>query len=309
MNETRCQLYGLCLDVPFPVGSELRAAADVPVDVQVRFAAAPPSLMDVVHAYSYAGSEMEVEVDSSGGVLLRTPGARYHVIGGTTVAIETTRGSTVPAALRQMVLHYCVPALLNQRGLYALHANAVKTPAGAVVLAGQSGGGKSTLHAALLARDVPMLSDDVAVLRNGIDGIEVLPGMRRYRMMADTAEQMRPPTEHMVALGGPRNKVALWAPPALFHREPAPLKAIFVLEPYAGDALTVTLVSGFSAFRILQAQAYPPLESMALPQQIRSFAALVERMKVYHIRRPVDRWTVDELAELVLAADPLAAYG
>ena len=32
-------------------------------------------------------------------------------------------------------------------------------------------------------------------------------------------------------------------------------------------------------------------------------------MKVYHIRRPVDRWTVDELAELVLAADPLAAYG
>lgn len=309
MNETRCQIFGLCLDVPFPVGPELQAPPHLPVDVHVAFAPAPATLTGVVHAYTYAGSGIEVEVDASGSVLLRTPGARFHVADGRTVAIELTRTGVKPAALRQMVLHYCVPALLNQRGFFALHANALSTAAGAVVLAGHSGGGKSTLHAALLARGVPMLSDDVTVLRADGEAISVLPGMRRYRMVADAVAQVRPPNDRSVALGGPRNKVALWAPTTLFHSEPAPLAAVYVLEPYPGAVLSMTRVAGFAAFRMLQTQSYPPLESMALPQHIQSFAALVGRLRVYHVRRPVDRWTVDELAELVLRADPPADHG
>ena len=44
---------------------------------------------------------------------------------------------------------------------------------------------------------------------------------------------------------------------------------------------------------------------MALPEHLHSFGVLVNRTAVYRIRRPAHRWTVDELADIVLRADPL----
>jgi len=304
MNAQRCQIFGLCLSVPFAVGRELAAPAHQPVDGVVALGAAPHELPAAVHTYAYADSDIRVQVDAAGDVLFDTPRARYHVTGGRAVTIDTAP-DTAPDALRYMVLHYCTPTLLNQRGLFALHANAIHTPGGAVLLAGQSGGGKSTLHAALLARGMAMLSDDIAVLRTGDSAIDVLPGLRRFRMTTEALARVQPPAERSYLLGGPRNKVALWAPPASFHVAPAPLAAIYVLEPYTGDAITVERLAGYSAFRLLQAQAYPPLESMALPAHLHAFGALVDRVAVFRIRRPADRWTVDELVDIVLRADPL----
>lgn len=307
MSETRCQIFGLCLSVPFAVGKEMQVSPETSVDVQVSLAPVPPELPNVAHKYVYEESDIDIQVDGAGDVLLSTPTARYYVQGSRTVAIQPEPGVALQN-LRYMVMHYCLPALLNQRGFFALHANAIHTPRGVVVLAGQSGGGKSTLHAALLARGLPMLSDDVAVLRSSGTAIDVLPGMRRYRMVADAADRVQPPSDYTVALGGPRNKVALWAPAELFHSAPAPLAAVYVLEPYAGDAIVVEPVRGFAAFRLLQTQAYPPLESMALPQHLQTFGALIDRLAVYRVCRPAQRWTVDELADIVLRADPLNTH-
>jgi hypothetical protein len=304
LSNQRCLIFGLCLTVPFAVGKELAAPAQMPVDGVVALGPAPRELPTAVHTYAYADSDIRVQVDAVGSVLFDTPRARYHVTAGCAVAIDAPP-DIAPDALRYMVLHYCVPALLNQRGCFALHANAIHTLRGAVVLAGQSGGGKSTLHAALLAQGMAMLSDDVAVLRTSDAVVEVLPGLPRYRMTADALTRVQPPAERSRPLAGPRHKVALWAPPASFHAAPAPLAAIYVLEPYPGDEIIVERIAGCGAFRLLQVQAYPPLESMALPAHLRTFGALVDRADVYHIRRPAGRWTVDELVDIVLRANPL----
>lgn len=73
-----------------------------------------------------------------------------------------------------------------------------------------------------------MLSDDVAVLRSSADGVEVLPGLRRYRMVADAWERVQPPAEQVVRLGGPRSKVVLVAPSSVYRANPTPLAAVFV---------------------------------------------------------------------------------
>ena len=52
-------------------------------------------------------------------------------------------------------------ALLQQRGVMTLHASAIETQAGAVLFAGPSGIGKSSLAAALVERGNTMLADDV----------------------------------------------------------------------------------------------------------------------------------------------------
>ena len=57
-----------------------------------------------------------------------------------------------------------VVAGLHRRGLFAIHAGAVAGPAGAVIVAGQSGQGKSTLVLGLARRGWALLSDELALL-------------------------------------------------------------------------------------------------------------------------------------------------
>ncbi len=67
----------------------------------------------------------------------------------------------------------CVSVL---RGYEALHASAVDSPAGAVVIAGPSGAGKTTLALELMRRGWPLLSDDVLALRAHGDTMHAHPG-------------------------------------------------------------------------------------------------------------------------------------
>lgn len=69
-------------------------------------------------------------------------------------------------------------------GLFALHAAAVDTPAGAVVLVGASEAGKSTLALQMMAAGHRVLGDDLVLLRPRDDGLEAvalgaLPKVRR----------------------------------------------------------------------------------------------------------------------------------
>ena len=217
MNSIHCRVFDLCLSVPFPVDAELQAPADTHVDVYVELGDVPHDLPNAVHCYTYTDAGIKIEVDDHGNVLMHTAKARYYVVGGQTVLIDAIP-TLAPYVMRYMVLHYCLPMLLNQRGAFALHANALYTPRGAIVLAGFSGGGKSTLHGLLLKRGITMLSDDVAVLYRREDGYDVLPGTRRYRMVVDAWKRIQPPAEQVLQLNGPRQKVSLLAPASSFPR-------------------------------------------------------------------------------------------
>ena len=85
-------------------------------------------------------------LDAAGGSLLCAPGAQ-------------------PAPLWwRVVLDSVLFSAALLAGYEALHTGAVATPAGAVAIAAQAGGGKSTLLAALLGRGLPLVADDVLVL-------------------------------------------------------------------------------------------------------------------------------------------------
>ena len=57
-----------------------------------------------------------------------------------------------------------VVAGLHREGLYAVHAGAAAGPRGAVIVAGRSGQGKSTLVLGLVRRGLALLSDELALL-------------------------------------------------------------------------------------------------------------------------------------------------
>lgn len=65
------------------------------------------------------------------------------------------------------VVGHVLPLLLHRAGAWPLHASAVATDAGALVLVGARGAGKSTLAAACTAAGAPLVADDTAVIESG----------------------------------------------------------------------------------------------------------------------------------------------
>ena len=115
--------------------------------------------------------------------------ARFLVTGGRDVLIELLGDDDDVAAL---FVNFPFTALLQQRGLPTLHAAAVATDTGAVLLLGPRGIGKSSLVAALVECGFPLLADDVTgVTLDAGHRPVALPAFARQRLWTHTLDRMR----------------------------------------------------------------------------------------------------------------------
>src|SRR5579871_5639366 len=101
-------------------------------------------------------------------------------------------------------------ALLRQRGLLTLHASAVATPSGVIAVCGRSGAGKSTTVSALMARDNPLLADDLMALSFAPDGgVQALPGVPQLYLCEDAMQGLEPDTAALPFRSYGRLKLAI----------------------------------------------------------------------------------------------------
>lgn len=141
--------------------------------------------------------------------------------------IEVDRGAwTAPhlsGALTRLEL-LVAEEMVRRSGLPALHAGGVTLDAGALLVAGPSGSGKSSLTAGLAARGLPVMGDDAVLL--GLDGT-VHPLRRRLKV----AE----PARTLLGLPAPSGPLArLWPDSAFYDpadlgsrwSDPAPVRAV-----------------------------------------------------------------------------------
>lgn len=121
------------------------------------------------------------------------------------------------------------------RGREALHAGAVATEKGAIAIAAASGGGKSSLLAALLQAGLPLLSDDVVVL-DADPGHHLLahPGAPVMTVPTSTA----PLPGEWIATVGEESWVGVPTCP-----EPVPLAALILLDRRPGGTTGLRRVS------------------------------------------------------------------
>jgi hypothetical protein len=95
-----------------------------------------------------------------------------------------------PLEQRQRFWTIVLLALLRDRGLYALHAAAVATPAGLnLLIVGPSGCGKSTLTLALVEVGGGFLSDDAVLLRDMPAGVEAMTLREPFSIRALPADR------------------------------------------------------------------------------------------------------------------------
>jgi hypothetical protein len=241
-----------------------------------------------------------------GCLLLDVPNAaRYRVEAGHRIVIDP-----MPEADAERVQRFLcmtpLAALLYQRGVLALHAAAVAGPSGAVLLAGDSGAGKSALLAALVARGWPMLTDDLAMVDFDAAGrLAVWPTFPQMLLWRDTIDhlpldQVRAESDiDRVDTGQMRYLVHT----TRFEAAPQPIRRIYWLTVQAGGPVTTADVQGTALFRVASVLTYNSHIADVLTDRAAHFqriSALAQDIPLRRLRRTRSIWTLDELVEVVV---------
>jgi hypothetical protein len=113
---------------------------------------------------------------------------RFLTRAGREMLVEPAEGVS-PRNLRLYLLGSAFGAILHQRGLLPLHANAVVVEGRAIGFMGHPGAGKSTLAAWFHDHGFDVLADDVCVVTAGPDGRPLAhPGIPRLRLWREALE-------------------------------------------------------------------------------------------------------------------------
>lgn len=286
--------YSLILRVPFRCPALTPAAPDAIPDVSIVEGKVPKHI-------SYPMAEGLHWEASPGLFLLRGGGlaGRFLVENGDRITLERNPGSD-DAMLSAHLLTSVMAAILRQRGLMVLHANAAITPKSAIAISGEPGAGKSTTLAALLARGCTMQTDDITALVTGKDSrIITLPGIPKINLCEDAAIRLGHDVNKL-----PRNplrniKVIVPVQDGITS-ETATLKSLYILGSHPGDNLVSFRLAGADKFAALQECIYGPLFPEEHPGLFAITTAVVEQVEVIRIMRPATRWSVNEVAEIIL---------
>ena len=291
----RYRAYGLrvrsVLPLPFDPLPDAEAA-----DVTVRFGTVPSDLP--------VGPGRLVRTDlwqaHPGVFLMQVEGvARYLIADGCDVRVEPLGGD--PADIAVFLVGFWA-VLLQQRGVATLHAAAVRTPAGAVLLLGRSGHGKSSLAAALVERGHALLADDVTgvVLRGG--RATALPAFAGLRLWKRTLKKMGAPPEVRSRVRSGVEKY--WVKASSACAEALPVSAAIVLTPSHRADIGIAPVPPSDAFWLLCEHTHRKRALRALgqrPAHFRIVAAMARHVPMLRARRPHHPFLLEELAAQVEA--------
>lgn len=170
-------LFGLLVQSELPL-AELFEGTGEP-DVVIRYG-----------AVAATGGEVPGLTARADGALLSIPEVgRYLIRDGREILVDPLPGVS-DRNLRLFLLGSAFGAILHQRGLLPLHANAVEMDGRAVAFMGHSGAGKSTMAAWFLDHGSRVLADDVCVVGPGPAGEPIAhPGIPRLRLWREAIEE------------------------------------------------------------------------------------------------------------------------
>ena len=274
-------------------------------DVVIRFSPTPAALPAPVRTRQKPGRRWE---SASGTFLMNVDGeARYLVTGGRDVLIEPRGGSD--SEIVELLTGSVFAALLQQRGVMTFHASALETQAGAVLFAGPSGIGKSSLAASLVERGHTMLADDVTGVVLDAGGRPVaLSASPVVRLWADAVHALdrRGRTRGRVRESVEKHSV----PVERFRAAPLAVRAVCVLASHDRDGIEVERLRASGAFRHMFENTYRRAFLSGLgqrPVHVRTLVAMAKRVPILRMVRPAHPFRLDALVDRI--EELLAAGG
>ena len=223
---------------------------------------------------------------------------------GDTIDVERTRGIAL-GDLVEILQSVGLASALQLQGSLLLHACAVDTGGHAVLVAGPTGSGKSTVAAAFVREGFALLSDDVAAIKPADGTLVVYPGPPRLRI---TPQSARPlgwdpdalPRVFANQLLGDKRRVELSVGDGSFCAQPREIAAIFVLGQRASMP-AVESVSPGEALRLLRANGYRDalLDRAQHAERFPLMARVVREIPIHTVNVPDDYAALTEVVHLL----------
>ena len=183
--------------------------------------------------------------------LIHLPICSYYVKEGASITIELRENADLPS-VRLFLLTNAMAAVLHQRNKVALHAGAIQTKKGLVVICGESGAGKSTTISALQQRAYKIFVDDVLVLEKDKDNVVGVAAYPTLKLWDDTIEKLAlgvMPEEQKLRESVNKYRVSFHED---FTTKTIPVYKLFYLrKEEANTSIEVTKKDGLEAFKIL----------------------------------------------------------
>jgi hypothetical protein len=239
-------------------------------------------------------------------LMLRIPGVgRYRIVDGHEIVIEPEKGAP-ERNVRLYLLGSAMGALLHQRGILPLHANAIEIDGQAVAFMGASGSGKSTLAAWFHDHGHRVIADDVCAITLDETGQAfVMPGLPRLRLWSEVLEATgRNASNFMRSYDGDEEYAKFDVPLAggTVADVDLPLRAVYLLE--RGDGLTIVQMTSLEAAEALFAHTYRGMFAASARMKRRHWITctqLLRNVPVFRVGRIWDLACLDDQGGQTLA--------
>jgi hypothetical protein len=216
---------------------------------------------------------------------------------GTILIVEPDSDDIDPQLLNLYILSEALGLILYQRGLFLVHASAIKIGQQAVIFAGPPGAGKSTTAAAFAQFGYTVLADDmVAMSLNSLGKVMVYPAFPQIKIWPSAVKGLGyNPSSLPPLFSGSRKRVIRQK--ENFPVELFPLAHIFFLEN--GANLKITKMTKTEAFFSL-ARFFPLpsdlLQGTALERHFQQCVQLTGEVDIWKVENPK---TFNALKDLV----------
>ncbi len=288
-------LYGLHVTSEMAIAG-LRPADDdtTTPDVTIVYGMVPTAIADAKAGVTYSASAREFLLDMADV-------ARYHVADGRQITIAPYPG--VPdSTVRLFLLGSALGALLHQRGMLPMHASAIALDDMAILFAGASGAGKSTMAASLHQRGYPLIADDITVVYAGAQGRPIAaPAFPQMKLWAQSLTALDTPAEGLTRIRPELEKYTLPIGDG-FQAAPLPIKKLYLLHAHNKPEIEIKPVTGMAKIRVLRTQVYHRrvMEYMGADSaHFAAITALAMHTPVAIVRRSSDLLRLDELIALL----------
>lgn len=154
-------------------------------------------------------------------------------------------GEGNPEWLQTYILGYGMSMLALQRDMLPIHCSVVADEKGAVLIAGESGAGKSTATMAFLKEGYTLMADDMA----WADGEKVYPAFPYQKLCRDVVEREGYNLDELIYIDEQKDKF-LARYRGEFSTEGRPMKGFILLYLTPEEKVTVQELTGFDRMHV-----------------------------------------------------------